>query len=91
MKDPETDGDDTTVTTFAYKNYGVRSNRYRFIVYRDGTEELYDHTKDKWECKNLAGNPEYAEVKKMMRKGIPAHHEPSGPTYNPPGRKRKAR
>ena len=33
----------TTVTTFGHKNYGVRSERYRYIVYEDGTEELYDH------------------------------------------------
>jgi arylsulfatase A-like enzyme len=91
MKNPDALWDEATVTTFGYKNYGVRSERYRYIVYQDGTEELYDHTKDKWEWKNLADNPEYAEVKKMMRKGIPAHHEPSDRTYNPPGRKRKAR
>ena len=46
MKDTETDGDDTTVTAFAYKNYEVRSNRYRYIVYRDTIEELFDHTKE---------------------------------------------
>jgi hypothetical protein len=45
MKDTETDGDDTTVITFAYKNYEVLSNRYRYIVYRDIAEELFDHTK----------------------------------------------
>lgn len=33
----------------------------------------------------------YAEVKEKMRNGIPAHHEPPGPTYNLPGRKRKSR
>ena len=29
-----------------------------------------------------------AEVKADMRKLIPAHHEPPGPTYDLPGRKR---
>ena len=46
MKDRETDGDDTTVTAFAYKNYEVRSDRYRYFVYRNMTEELFAHTKD---------------------------------------------
>ena len=91
MKNPDAAWNDTTVTTFGYKNYGVRSERYRYVVYADGTEELYDHKKDKWEWRNLADRPEYAKVKMDMRKGIPAHHEPSGPTYNPPGRKRKDR
>lgn len=81
MKDPNAAWDKTSVTTFGYKNYGVRSERYRYIVYQDETEELYDHTKDKWEWKNLANNPQYAEIKKKMRKGLPTHHEPSGVTY----------
>ena len=46
MKDTETDGDDTKVITFAYKNYEVRSNRYRYFVYRDRIEELFDHMKE---------------------------------------------
>ena len=86
MKDPEAPWDEATVTTFGYKNYGVRSDRYRYIVYEDGSEELYDHTNDKWEWKNVAGNPQFAVVKKNMRKWIPVHHEPPGPTYKPPKR-----
>ena len=78
MKNPNAAWDDTTVTTFGYKNYGVRSERYRYIVYEDGSEELYDHTKDKWEWNNLAGDPEYAEIKSIMREEIPTHHEPVG-------------
>ena len=86
MKDPEAPWDEATVTTFGYKNYGVRSGRYRYIVYEDGSEELYDHANDMWEWKNLAGNPQFAAVKKNMQKWIPVHHEPPGPTYKPPKR-----
>ena len=78
MKDPDAAWDETTLTTFGYKNYGVRSKQYRYIVYEDGSEELYDHQKDKWEWHNLAGDPEYAHIIKEMRKGIPDHHEPIG-------------
>ena len=86
MKDPEADWNAATVTTFGDKNYGVRSERYRYIVYADGSEELYDHTNDKWEWQNLARNPKYAEVKKAMRKELPSHHEPNGVTYQVPRR-----
>jgi arylsulfatase A-like enzyme len=86
MKNPEASWDEATVTTFGYKNYGVRSGRYRYIVYEDGSEELYDHTNDMWEWKNLAGNPQFATVKNDMRKWMPVHHEPPGPTYKPPKR-----
>ena len=78
MKNPEAPWDKTSLTTFGYKNYGVRSERYRYIVYADGSEELYDHEKDKWEWHNLADSPEYADIKKEMQKGIPVHHEPPG-------------
>lgn len=82
MKDPEASWDKTTVTTFGYKNYGVRSERYRYIVYEDGSEELYDHKNDKWEWNNVVDSPEYSDIKEMLRKGIPAHHEPHGAKQN---------
>jgi arylsulfatase A-like enzyme len=91
MKNPAASWNKTTVTSFGYKNYGIRSEQYRYIVYADGTEELYDHREDKWEWHNLADRPEYAEVKKQLRKGIPPHHQPPGVTYQPPGRKPTAR
>jgi arylsulfatase A-like enzyme len=78
MKDPEASWDDTTLTTFGYKNYSLRSDRYRYTVYADGSEELYDHTKDKWEWTNLAGDSEYTNIKSIMREEIPTHHEPMG-------------
>ena len=78
IKNPEAPWDKTSLTTFGYKNYSIRSERYRYIVYADGTEELYDHEKDKWEWHNLTDSPEYADVRKEMQKGIPAHHEPPG-------------
>jgi arylsulfatase A-like enzyme len=91
MKNPKASWNKTSVTSFGYKNYGIRSERYRYIVYADGSEELYDHTKDKWEWDNLAGNSDYAEVMEKLRKEIPTHHEPSGVTYVPPKRNRKGR
>ena len=87
MRNPTAAWSQTSLTTFGYKNYGVRSERHRYIVYADGSEELYDHANDKWEWNNLAADPRYAEVKLEMRKGLPAHHEPPGPTYVPPKRK----
>lgn len=65
-------------------NGSRRSERYRYITYADGTEELYDHQSDLWEWQKLADNPEYAEVKQTMRQKLPTHHEPDGATYVPP-------
>jgi len=91
MRDPDAAWNKTSLTTFGYKNYGVRSERYRYIVYEDGSEELYDHENDKWEWRNLATDPGYASVKERMRKGIPTHHEPTGALQGAFERKRKAR
>ena len=91
MRNPDASWHKTSLTIFGYKNYGLRSERCRYITYADGTEELYDHHNDRWEWHNLADDPEYAEVKQEMRKGLPAHHEPPGATYELPGRKRSAR
>jgi arylsulfatase A-like enzyme len=78
MKKPAARGFETTLTTFGFKNYAVRSERYRYIVYADGSEEFYDHQNDKWEWENLANNPEYADIKEKLRQEIPAYHEPIG-------------
>ena len=78
MRNPDANWPNATVTTFGYKNYGVRSQRYRYITYADGTEELYDHSKDKWEWTNVADDLEYAAIKNEMRKKIPTHHQPMG-------------
>jgi arylsulfatase A-like enzyme len=91
MRDPEAAWNKTSLTTFGYKNYGVRSERYRYIVYEDGSEELYDHENDKWEWRNLAADPEYAEIKTRMRKELPVHHEPIGALQGAFERRSKSR
>jgi iduronate 2-sulfatase len=37
-------------------NHSLRTERWRYIRYRDGLEELYDHSNDELEWTNLAGN-----------------------------------
>ena len=87
MKDPESSWDKNSLTVFGFKNYSVRSTDHRYIVYEDGSEELYDHTQDQWEWHNLANEPKYQELKYQMRAQLPKHHEPPGPTYIPPPRR----
>lgn len=41
------------ITSFGPGNYAVRSERYRYIHYNDGSEELYDHADDPHEWHNL--------------------------------------
>ena len=59
------------ITTSNQGNHAIRSERYRYIRYADGTEELYDHQKDPHEWINLAGNPEYSDIVSQHRQWLP--------------------
>ena len=70
LKDPNTKWY-PSLTTMGYKNHSVRSEQYRYNVYEDGTEELYDHLTDLMEWKNLIKDPEYKKVIKELRAYLP--------------------
>ena len=66
LKDPSATRD------FAFLSYGpqntaAQSERYRYLRYEDGSEELYDHQKDPHEWTNLIGNEKYQAMRKKMR------------------------
>ena len=44
------------------KEIFVRTERWRYIQYADGAEELYDHHHDPHEWTNLAAQPEHRET-----------------------------
>ena len=56
---------------FRKGNIAVRSRRYRYIRYRDGGEELYDHDHDPYEWTNLAGLAKYADVQRDLSRSVP--------------------
>ena len=60
------------VTTFGQNNHAVRTDRWRYIRYADGGDELYDHHKDAYEWNNLAAQPEHAVLKAELAKHFPA-------------------
>jgi len=68
-----------TVTTYLAGNHAVRDERWRYIRYRDGTEELYDLTADPNEYTNLASNSRHQAVKERLRKFVPASSAPPKP------------
>lgn len=53
----------------------VRTSQYRYIRYRDGSEELYDRSKDPHEWTNQSSNPKYAAIKKKLNAALPAPDE----------------
>jgi arylsulfatase A-like enzyme len=79
LKDPKAPKSTPAVTTYQFGNHAVRSARWRYIRYVDGTEELYDRDKDPNEWTNVAGRPELAPVKKELAQWLPRHNEPDAP------------
>jgi iduronate 2-sulfatase len=59
------------LSTWYYKNHAVRSNNWRYIQYRDGSEELYNHENDSGEHINLASNTQYASVIAEHKRWLP--------------------
>ena len=45
---------------------GVRTWRYKYVQYRDGSEELYDLATDPYEQSNVAADPAFGSVKAGM-------------------------
>ncbi len=52
-------------------NHAIRSQRYHYIRYSDGGEELYDMSNDPHQWKNLAGAPENSKIKDDLVKWLP--------------------
>ncbi|MFC1518606.1 sulfatase [Pseudomonadota bacterium] len=68
---PDAQMDHAAVTTYGPNNHAVRTERFRYIRYEDGTEELYDHILDANEWLNLANNPKYQSIKDQLIQYLP--------------------
>ncbi|WP_420454538.1 sulfatase-like hydrolase/transferase [Rubrivirga sp.] len=73
LANPDAPWDRPALSTWMYQNHSLRTERYRYIRYRDGTEELYDHEVDPLEWTNVAGHPDYADVRAELEAQLPAH------------------
>ncbi|MGB0369958.1 MAG: sulfatase [Opitutales bacterium] len=71
MDRPTLDWPHPSIIQLGKGHFAIQSERYRYIRYEDGSEELYDHKTDLDEIHNIAGNPEYDSLKTAMAKYIP--------------------
>lgn len=67
------------ISTHNPGNHGIRTERWRYIRYADGSEELYDMQADPNEWKNLAADPAYASVKAEHARWLPRESAPLAP------------
>jgi arylsulfatase A-like enzyme len=71
LEDPNRLWTRPVLSTWYYRNHAVRSEDWRYIRYRDGSEELYNHRQDPGEHVNLADDSAYAEVIADHQKWLP--------------------
>jgi arylsulfatase A-like enzyme len=73
------DRDRVALMTYQKGNHAVRSERWRYIRYANGSEELYDHQSDPREWRNLASDLTYRSVIERLREWLPKNEaEPVG-------------
>lgn len=90
LKNADTKRERPAITSHNQGNHGIRSERWRYIRYADGSEELYDMVADPNEWHNLAAKPEHAAVIAEHKKWLPHRELPHAPksasrilTYDP--------
>jgi len=76
LRDPLHPWERPALTTHGQGNHAVRSERWRYIRYADGGEELYDHERDPHEWHNLAASPAHAAVRAEHARWLPRADAP---------------
>lgn len=79
LKDGSTKRERPAITTHNAGNHGIRSENWRYIIYADGSEELYDMVNDPNEWTNLAGDSKYDEIKAAHLKFAPKNDKDPAP------------
>lgn len=62
LKNPQQEWNHPAITSFGRGNFAIRSQRYRFIQYHDGSRELYDLTTDPHEWTNLSASADHQQI-----------------------------
>jgi len=71
LRVPKANWGHASVTTYRQGNHAVRTERWRYIRYATGDEELYDHACDPREWDNLATQDAYAPIKRELARHLP--------------------
>ena len=66
LVDPAAARSSPALTSRQGRHHAIRTDRWRYIRYADGTEELYDHESDPTEWRNLSANPAHSETMRQL-------------------------
>ena len=71
LKNPQAPRSRPAITTHNHDNHGIRTEKFRYIQYADGSEEFYDMIADPNEFTNLANDPKYARAQRSLKRHLP--------------------
>jgi arylsulfatase A-like enzyme len=80
LSDPAAAWERPAISTMKQGNHAVRTDRWRYIRYAGGGDELYDEHADPHEWTNLASRPEHAALKAELAKWLPTENKPEPAT-----------
>lgn len=76
LSDPARPWQRPAITTHGRSRHAVRSERYRYIRYQDGSEELYDETIDPYEWNNIAAEESSRMIIESLQRWLPETEKP---------------
>ena len=77
LENPNTTWSRPALTTYGPNNHALRSSRWRYIRWADGSEELYDHKNDPNEWHNIAKDSSNDAIKSQLAKHFPKNNRPA--------------
>ncbi|MDG2254817.1 MAG: sulfatase-like hydrolase/transferase [Opitutaceae bacterium] len=77
LKNPEARWTRPALTTYGPNNHALRTSRWRYIRWADGSEELYDHENDPNEWRNVASDASNDAIKTRLAKYFPKNNRPA--------------
>lgn len=92
LVEPDRERAKPAITTHQRGNHAVRTDRYRYIRYANGDQELYDHQTDPNEWTNIATSPESQSVIAELAAFLPSEEAENAPfdTRKQGGKKAKS-
>ena len=80
MKDPTEEVRKEAFTISGQQDFAIRGDQWAYMIYKDGSEELYDMKRDPKQFTNLVSYPAYERVLLSQRQRLEARIQSAGIT-----------